>query len=79
MKLIFFRLSSAQQSVHVLLTKEITLQKERHIFWLKVLYAYKACMKVAKDLNLLAKILVLPQKLSSVSFEEIPLLRNLVF
>lgn len=49
--------------MHVLLPKEeITLQKERHIFWLKVLYAHKVCVKVAKDLILLAKIAVLLQK-----------------
>lgn len=54
-----FRLST-QQLVHVLLTKEeITPQKKRDIFWLKVLYTYKVCMKVAKDLILLAKIVVL--------------------
>lgn len=56
----FFRLSSTQQSVHVLLTEEeITLQKKRHIFWLKFLYTIKVCIKVAKDLILLAKIVVL--------------------
>lgn len=42
--------------------EEITLQKERHIFWLKVLYAHKACIKVEKDFILLAKLVVLPQK-----------------
>lgn len=56
-----FRLPSTQQSVQVLLTKEeITPQKKRHNFWLKVLYIYKVCMKVAKDLILLAKIVLAP-------------------
>lgn len=59
-KVKIFRLSSIQQPMHVLLTKEeITLHKKRHIVWLKVLCTYKVCMKVAKDLILLAKIVVL--------------------
>ena len=57
----FFTLSSTQQLVHVLLTKEeITPQKMRHIFSLKVSYTYKVTMKVAEDLILLAKVVVLP-------------------
>lgn len=67
-----FRLSSIPA-----VTACTVYKRRRHIFCLKVLYTYKARMKVAKDLILPAKRVVLHQILDIVSSEEISLLKKL--
>lgn len=67
-----FRLSSTPAVAACTIYK-----RRRHVFCWKVLYTYKECMEVAKDLILLAKRVVLHQILDIVSSEEIPLLKKL--